>query len=602
MTSTPYLTLVERRAEQSPLKVLFVGHALGGVTKVFRRKDEAIACAHESSVELAIAQLETESYDCALIDQRDPTDSDKLNLVSLAASGMISSLIVLTTEEHAEIYRCIPGVKEVLEAPVDPGMIIKSILHAADSNEDCGDADHSNPDEEDENTTAATSEGSTETDDENASQAELYGPPNAPAQLRTESQSERDADDKKEASAEEENADEDWLDEELVQAEKSNVTKGFEASIEKVKEADHSIWKRFVPLANFLYKKTAVIVLSALFLTFLFYGVMIVFFMTSTGWTLPFELSRGHMLVQRAERDLGQLKLRQNQVREKLFVAESELATAERNLRDGELLLSISRRTVEQEIMENTALRSEVVAHIERLKEVINEFNRLNKNDGFGSDLNSAYRKRLITKKSLHAGTLAVLETMHRIAAVSNEIAIKTIERDRVDRRIAYLKSLQEEAVQPEIRTLVSAGADLVHLAKEIIQAKNTISFAKQEIATAKTKTTHLSDSLAVVQGNIKSIDTTPVGRAIQAPVNVLFVPYDNLSNYRKGEPLYQCVLSIIWCSKAGEIGEQIDGETNAVHPLFGKPLRGVFVEALVDDPSSIKLEMLHVGRPPLFF
>ncbi len=533
----PYLSIVERRADQTPIRVMFVGPELTGVTNIFRRDDEPIVVAHSNSVKELVEVLETRTYDCVMVDQRREELTGGLDITTLAASKKIPHLIIMAAAETADTYKSIHGVHEVLEAPIAPQQIIESIVSVAEK---------------------------------------LVEPAaDEPAEDKASNQ---------------------------TSAENHAVTNtAFITSLKKFQEIDGSIWQKFVPLASFVYKKLAIVILGALFLTFLFYGVMIVFFMGSSGWSLPFELSRGHELVLRAERDLGQMKVRQNQVRQALTQAEANLGNAERKRRDAELVLAISAKTVDLEIAQQTTMAREARAHIRRLKVVIADFKRGNKRGAFAKNLTNAYQKRTITKKSLNSGTLAVLETLHRMAMISNELAMKEIENDRINNRLLFLTSLKAEMSQPEIRTIVSSGSDFVHLAREIIDAKATISEANKAAETAHAEVGHLSDSLKVVSNNITSLVNTPVGRAINEPVTVLFVPYGNTENYREGSALYGCYSTIVACGNVGTVGTAIEGETTAVHPLFGKPLRGIFIEANIETPEDIKEELLHVGRPPLF-
>lgn len=383
---------------------------------------------------------------------------------------------------------------------------------------------------------------------------------------------------------------------------KSAVTKGFESSLSLIAETDQSVWQRFVPLANFFYKKLAIIVLTTLFLTFVAYGAMIVFFMGSSSWSLPFELSRGHVLVEKIDRDLSSMSLRRNQVRQDLTVATAEGVTADRELRDGQLQLSLTQRTIEEELRLQGAQQLEIRQHISRLKEVIKDFNTLNGKGGFAKNLETAFDKRLITRKSLNSGTLAVLETLHRIATVQNEISVKQLELRRVDRRLEFLQSLLSEIDQPELRVITSAGSDLAHLAREVIEAKNRISTATKSRETVNKRITRLNNSDEVISANIASLESTPAARARFQPVMVLFVPYQNAASMEEGTELYNCLFSIVICSRVGQVGKPVEGETTAVHPLFSKPLRGNFVEAQFDNPDSVRKELMHAGRGPLWF
>ncbi len=564
---SPYLSLVERRADQRPITVMFIGPDLAGVTNVFRRADEPIEVKHTNSVEEFLEILETRSFDCVMVDQRRHGSASDLNVVTLAASQKIPHLIVMAAADAGDSFRSIHGIHEVLEAPIAPQQIMKSIVAAS---EKLGDTD------------------------ETQSPRVVSPKPaqNSPAASTTAPA--RPAQPANANSTQPENT--------TTASPIKQITSGFGISLDKAKDIDQQAWQKFLPLINFLYKKTAITVLSALFLTFLFYGIMIVFFMASSSWSLPFELSRGHEVVMRAERDIGQLKVRQNQVRQILDTAKANLANTARARRDAELVLSISAKTIDLEIQQQTTLAREAKAHIKRLKDVIVKFNRNNRQGAFVKNLSKAYKKRTITEKSYNSGTLAVLETLHRMATVSNELALKEIEHDRIANRLLFLNSLKSEMAGPEIRTIVASGSDFVGLAREVIEAKATIAQSKQAYETSLADVKQSTDSLNVITNNISFLKSTPIGRAIKQPVTVLFVPYGNADNYKKGSPLYSCFASIVFCSKVGTVGDTIQGETNAVHPLFGKPLRGVFVEANISNPDDIKEELLHVGRPPLFF
>ncbi len=539
---SPYLSLVERRSSQEPVRVMFVGASLSGVTKVFRRGDEAVEVEHSNSIREFLEKLEDEAFarslDCVMVDQRRHDRGSELHVARLAETKKVPHLIIMTDPEFADLYHGMPGIEEVLVSPVAPQQIVQSIIAASEKNDKprleqpeggCDVAPETKPPEE--------------------------KPDNA-----------------------------------------------FRTTVEIARNIDGRLWQKFVPLVSFLYKKMAILVLSALFLTFLFYGIMIVFFMSSSSWSLPFELSRGHELVLRAEREVGKMKVRQNQVRQALENARADLANASRSRRDAELVLSITGKTVDLEIARQKTLARETRAYIQRLKDVYSSFDKRNKKGGFGRDLNAAYKKRTITKKALDAGTLTLLEILHRMAVISNELAMKEIEGDRIANRLMFLQSLKAEMNKPEIRTIMSSGSDFVHLAREIIDAKATIARANEVLQTSSAEVRHLDNSLKVVTNNINSLLHTPAGRAIDHPITVLFVPYSNRDNYQKGSPIYGCLTAIVGCKKVGEVGDAVQGETSAVHPLFGKPLRGIFVEANIPNSKNIEEELLHVGRPPLFF
>src|SRR5690349_2994053 len=71
--------------------------------------------------------------------------------------------------------------------------------------------------------------------------------------------------------------------------------------------------------------------------------------------------------------------------------------------------------------------------------------------------------------------------------------------------------------------------------------------------------------------------------RAINDQATVAFVPYGNLTGVKKGEPLYACRLSFMFCYKVGEVVAVIPGEVQFRHPHRDKNLRGQLVEVKLE-------------------
>ena len=263
---------------------------------------------------------------------------------------------------------------------------------------------------------------------------------------------------------------------------------------------------RFLPLVSMAYKKLAMVVLGSLFALFLSYGSIIIFFLTSSDWSLPIELSSGHELVVRAERDLGEMKVRQNQVSQALNAAETAIAVAERSKSDARLRLDIAKRSIELELSQQHKVLYATKEQIVRLRKIINDFRNQTGRGSYANNLDAAYANRTITKKAMEAGTLAVLETLHRMAIVANDLGMMEIEESRINTRVEFLNSLKEQLDKPEIRILAAATPELVYLARDAIADQNVISEADEMIANQTAEAAHLSDSLSVVSSNIKII------------------------------------------------------------------------------------------------
>ena len=296
------------------------------------------------------------------------------------------------------------------------------------------------------------------------------------------------------------------------------------------------------------------------------------------------------------------MRLRRNQIRQDLTTATVGLEKARRDRRDGQLQMTLTLATINQEIKIRSAQKREIQSHISRLRGVVKDFEAITGKKGLAKNLRNAYRQRLITKQAMQTGTLAALETMHRLATVRGEIETKKLELRQSESNLEFLRLLLKQSEQGEVDSVTSSGADLAHLARETIRIKTLLATADTQFEAAKLQSAGLENSYQVISSNIASLEATPAARALEEPVTVLFVPYDNVENVKAGESLHGCLFSIFLCSTVGEVGKAVDGETVSVHPLFGKPMRGIFVEAKFDDTKSGTEELVHAGSSPVWF
>lgn len=537
----------EASDEAAPVRVLFVGHALAPAVPLFARRGGLRALHVETLGDAAdaLAQVPPGAVDRVVIDQRPgQAAGHPLHVVRLAAVLRSARLVVLTSPGDVPLYETIPHVEAVLTAPVAPADILAALKPIAPSPVPEGFEATPTPEPE-----------------------EVEGP-----------------------------------------SQPTEPTEGFETTLSRIEDADRFVWSKFVPVANFLYKKLAIIVLSSLFLAFATYGVMIVFFMVSSSWSVPFELSPGHALVEKTQRDISSLAVRRNALAQELSAARTDLARSTRDGADAASALLLTQQAIREELAAQGRAGDDLRDHIRRLKSMITDFSRID-GSNYARDLQRAYQRRLITKKHFDTGTLQVLETMHRLTTVNNELAAKVFERSKVQRRVEFLRGLVATFGEERPQIVVSAGSDLVHFAHDLIRSRNRIDAAQKEVALARKRLVKVEQSLGVVEENLASLRATPAARALHGPVAVLFVPYTNGEAHEPGTALYACAFQILWCREAGRVGPSIGGETTVVHPLFGKPVRGTFAEALFSDGARaagdstkfVTKELIHAGRAPLF-
>lgn len=355
-------------------------------------------------------------------------------------------------------------------------------------------------------------------------------------------------------------------------------------------------------LVSNLYKRGAFLLLAALFSAFAFYGLMIGYFLLSSGWAAPVTLSRGHEMVARAERELGDLKFNLNLVSQRLSEAQLEEDKASRAHADAKILVSYATGTVSKELEARERQARTTGNQIARLKKVRDGFARQLKSGGMADDLGRLYSQRLIDKSTFEAGTLGLLEAAQRVSAVEGEIAELETQAANEGAIHDMLVSLRDQLQAGQMSTITAASADLMLLTKQAVDARSAFEQSKTQMDSARHRREILSQSKTDLEAQIAALQATPLGRAINGRVDVLFVPYGNEKNFKPGTRLVSCRLTILWCGRAGTVGEAIPGESTAVHPFFGKPLRGQFVEAHLANPEAATREIIHAKRSPLFF
>ncbi|WP_311223700.1 MULTISPECIES: hypothetical protein [unclassified Acidovorax] len=101
----------------------------------------------------------------------------------------------------------------------------------------------------------------------------------------------------------------------------------------------------------------------------------------------------------------------------------------------------------------------------------------------------------------------------------------------------------------------------------------------------------------------IETLSDSPYFRVTQSgtPLSFAFVPYDNEAVARVGQPVFDCVLHVLWCRRVGTITRVHSDEERAQHPLFRLETRGFLVELELETPQSAKSRVLFIGRAPLF-
>jgi hypothetical protein len=356
-------------------------------------------------------------------------------------------------------------------------------------------------------------------------------------------------------------------------------------------------------LVSNLYKRAAFLLLLALFCAFAFYAVLIGYFLLSASWGAPMTLSRGHEMVSKVERELTELRVSLGKVNQELTETAMLKVRAARDIHDADVLVKYSLGTVNKEIKASNRKRKALSDNIKRMAKVRDVMRRQLDRGGMDAELEALFKKRLIDRKTYSASTLGLVEAGQRLATIESDIEDMQARMESFDSTDQLLLSLKDglEKGGP-ITSMAAADADLMLLAKQSIDAKSARDLAASSLEASTVKEQQLKDSAAVLKLQLAGLESSALARAVDGRIDVVFVPYTNLSRFSPGSPLYSCVFTLFLCNQVGFVGDPQPGEFTAVHPFFGKPVRGVFVEAKITKPVAATREIIHGTRAPFFF
>jgi hypothetical protein len=384
------------------------------------------------------------------------------------------------------------------------------------------------------------------------------------------------------------------------------VLKTPEAKVEKVvapKTIVQKISDRFMNLVSTLYKRAAFVLLFSLFIAFAFYGVLIAFFLISSGWGAPLTLTRGHEMVSRVEREITEVKVALNQTEQRLSDSALAAVTAKQELADAEGLVDYASGTVVKELQSRQRQAKVLNQSIKRLVKVRGQLEKQVGGNGASADLERLYKRRLIDRNAYSAGSMNVIEASQRLVAVEIEIDQAQSQIEEFSASRDMLLSLKQALHEGKnVSGITASASDLLLLAKQSSDALSARALALSKLKSTEDNTVVLKRSIDVLQTQLAALEMSALARALYKRIDVVFVPYGNEQRFVEGQSLYTCRFTILLCSEAGTVGQALPGEISSVHPFFGKPIRGSFVELKLSNPDAAMREIIHGTRKPLFF
>lgn len=156
------------------------------------------------------------------------------------------------------------------------------------------------------------------------------------------------------------------------------------------------------------------------------------------------------------------------------------------------------------------------------------------------------------------------------------------------------------ESQTRSLEALLSDAATEGTLSYDVLRIKQEYEASRLETQRAIENRDMLRAALAREDKLLAALTQSSYLKAMADDAHVAFVPYSNLKNVKKGEPLYGCALTMVFCKKVGTVLEVLPGEVVSKHPNRDKMLRGQMVEIKLESGSSATDDVLFVGGRPL--
>jgi hypothetical protein len=358
--------------------------------------------------------------------------------------------------------------------------------------------------------------------------------------------------------------------------------------------------KSFVVAANRLfaswYKALGFFALAAILFGLVSYFVVHAFYLVSDSWLAPVILSPSHERVIEANAQLASHQYQRDKLAAERAQLATELAQAERvaavnagYLTRFEAALDAELAGVRKERGTYATLR----AQARRTGRLLNERGR--ELQAVKGEVAAKERElRLVTREAAAAEDLSMARIEQTAATMAQAEAELALRNEQLGRREESLRAAKAGGGG------VAVTYDVLAMERERDHWRLEAQYARERAEDLKRQLGLLDDAVARYDALLAQIRQSPYLRAFTERVTIAFVPYDNLSEVRAGEPLFACALGLVWCQEVGRVVAALDGEVSARHPQSNEPLRGQMVELALDDREAAEHLVLFAGNKPL--
>ncbi|MBV7542976.1 hypothetical protein [Acidovorax sp. sic0104] len=341
------------------------------------------------------------------------------------------------------------------------------------------------------------------------------------------------------------------------------------------------------------YRYLAIVVLGAVLSTALAYAALTLFYTVNESWAAPVVISRTNEKILRLTAEV----FRTRQAADGLDSAWKALSRESEALREQsrvfEQLVASAERAASQQQRADLQLSHQVEeigtakrGDIAKTRKVLSEISTLE--DTIERDLQAG----LMTRED--AIRMRATINGYKTSATDATATAVALERQLSDLRRSATTLAGGPAQMPQALEVLARTAgyrmQLDNLRLKLQQNMQDTASKQREAQQLRQIVTTLSDS--------------PYFRVTQAdePLFFAFVPYDNEAVAQPGQPVFDCILQVLLCSRVGTVTRVHRDEERAQHPLFKLETRGFLVELDLAAPQAAKSRVLFIGRAPMLF
>lgn len=331
------------------------------------------------------------------------------------------------------------------------------------------------------------------------------------------------------------------------------------------------------------YRVLGFAILTIIVIVLVGYLVTTAFFYMSDSWIVPMALSPTDEKVVSLQSQLAERQTARDRTA-------AELEQAERAIAVQQEFQAEFAKAIKSDLEGRKAALARMYELAEAAASTRAQIKRSNTAYASASQRRMAqeWRAGLIDRESM-------LNGKYQIAQITNSNLSLAERQAEYETRAADL-----DAQTRSLEALLTGTTDEGLVSYDILKIKQEYETSRLETQRAIANRDMLKAALEREDKLLAQLSQSSYLKAIADQAHVAFVPYSNLDNVKKGEPLYGCWLTMVFCTQVGTVLEVLPGEVQFKHPNRDKVLRGQMVELKLDDAASATDDVLFVGGRPL--